>query len=65
MRIYDPDFAKKLSELYRKIGGNQNDFFVLLMREGYKSVSSVVFQTSIFLWLIPSRGCKGMRRLRP
>src|SRR5574344_137222 len=47
MRIYDPDFAKKLSELYRKIGGNQNDFFVLLMREGYKSLAPLYQDMSI------------------
>jgi hypothetical protein len=39
MRIYDPEFSKKMSELYQKVGGNQNDFFLLLMKEGYKSVA--------------------------
>jgi hypothetical protein len=47
MRIYDPEFSKKMSELYRKVGGNQNDFFLLLMKEGYKSVAPLYANISL------------------
>lgn len=39
MRIYDHSFARDLSVLYQKIGGLQNDFFLMLMKEGYRSLS--------------------------
>lgn len=38
MMIYDVDFAKKLDELYSKVGGTQTGFLVYLVREGYKTV---------------------------
>jgi hypothetical protein len=39
LRFYDSDFAKKLNELYAKIGGTQTAFLGMLVKEGYKVVS--------------------------
>ena len=39
LRFYDPKLANDLEILWKKIGGTQNDFFTMLIKEGYKSIS--------------------------
>ncbi len=38
IRFRDPEFSDELENLYNRIGGSQNAFFNLLVKEGYKNV---------------------------
>lgn len=39
LRIYDTEFALKLEKLLKECGMNKQDFFLMLVTEGYKAIS--------------------------
>ncbi len=39
LRIYDTEFALKLEKMLKECGLNKQDFFLMLVTEGYKAIS--------------------------